>query len=69
MNTSFKNVILFSLCLHCIFHFCWEAFFEYKLFNDSKSFDKLSIIIILIYFAFELVFTFYVIDKLYKSKE
>lgn len=66
---NLKNIIFFLLYLHCLFHFYWEAFFEYKLFNDSKSFDNLSIIIILMYFVCELFFTFYVINKLYKSEE
>lgn len=68
-ETSFKNIILFLLYVHCLFLFYWEAFFEYHLFNDSKSFDTSSIVIILIYFVFELAFTFYVVNRLYKEEE
>lgn len=68
-NIRFKNIIISFLCLHCIFHFCWEAFFEYNLFKDSKSFSISSIVIILIYFIFELFLTFYMVNRLYKSKD
>jgi len=67
VTTSFKYIYLILLYLHCLFHFCCDAFFEYNLFNDSKSFDTVAIVIILSYFIFELFFTFYVINRMYKS--
>lgn len=68
VRTSLKYIYIFVLCLHCIFHFCCDAFYEYDLFNDSKSFNTSAIVIILIYFAFELFLTIYIVDRLYKSK-
>lgn len=64
-----KNLILIILFLHCFLLFYWEAFVEYDLFNDSKSFDTLSISIIIFYFIFELFLSFYVVQRFYKSKE
>jgi hypothetical protein len=58
-----KNSILMILFLHCFFLFYWEAFVEYDLFNDSKSFDTLSISIIIFYFIFELFLSFYVVQR------
>ena len=43
VSTSFKYIYLFLLYLHCIFHFCCDAFFEYNLFTDSESFDTSSV--------------------------
>jgi len=69
VETNLKYIYIFILYLHCIFHFCCDAFYEYNLFNDSKSFSISSIIIILIYFIFELFLTFYIVNKLYQSKD
>lgn len=68
-KTQFKKIVLFILFVHCVLHFFWEAFFEYNLFTDSESFDISSVIIILTYFLFELILTFYVINRLYKSED
>lgn len=59
-------LIVFSNCI-CLFY--WQSIHERQIFTRPERFDTFSKIIILIYFVFELVFTFYVIDKLYKSKE
>lgn len=68
VNTSLKYVFLFLLYLHCIIQFYCIAFYEYNLFHDSQSFDRISKIIILSYFVFELFMTFYLVKRLYKYK-
>ena len=69
MEFDYKNVIIFLAYTNVILQFYLTAFSEYRLFSSPERFDELSIIIILTYFVCELIFTFYVIDKLYKSEE
>lgn len=59
---------LILLC-NCVYLFYWQSIQERQIFTRSERFDNSSIVIILTYFVCELIFTFYVIDKLYKSKE
>ncbi|MFZ0599429.1 MAG: hypothetical protein WAM46_20745 [Flavobacterium sp.] len=66
-RASLKNTVLVVLYFNCLFHFFWEAFFEYDLFNDQQSFSTSAIITILIYFVFELFLTFYLVNRLYKK--
>lgn len=69
MEFAYKNVIAFLAYTNVLLQFYLTAFCEYRLFSSPERFDKLSITIILTYFVSELVFTLYVINKLYKSKE
>lgn len=69
MVKRFKKAVLLILLIHCFLHFCWEAFFEFDLFGDSKSFDDSAIVTILFYFIFESFSTYYVIYRLYRTKE
>lgn len=59
-------LVLYS---NCIYLFYWQSNYERQLFTRPERFDTFSIVIILVYFVCELIFTFYVIDKLYKSEE
>ena len=63
---NLKDLTLLILFLHCFLLFYWEAFVEYDLFNDSKSFTVQSIFTIIIYFIFELFLSFYLVNRLYK---
>lgn len=57
------------LLSNCIYLFYWQSIQERQIFTRSERFDNSSIVIISIYFVFELFFTFYFINKWYKSGE
>jgi hypothetical protein len=58
-------LIVFSNCI-CLFY--WQSNYEWQLFTRPEWFDTSAIVIILIYFVFELFLTFYVVNRLYKSE-
>jgi predicted permease len=59
-------LVLFS---NCIYLFYWQSTYERQMFTRPERFETSSIVIILIYFVFELFLTFYVINRLYKSED
>ena len=58
-------LVLYS---NCIYLFYWQSNYERQLFTRPDRFDTSSIVIILVYFVCELIFTFHIINKLYKSE-
>lgn len=69
MKTNYKKVILFLALGNCLLEFYINLIYQYRFFTKPEWFDTSSIIIILSYFVFELIFTFYLINILYKSKD
>jgi hypothetical protein len=67
MEFEYKELTLFLVYLNCLLQFYFSAFSEYSLLSSPERFDNLSIVIIVIYFVFELFFSFYVVNRLYKS--
>ncbi|GAA3784283.1 hypothetical protein GCM10022423_46940 [Flavobacterium ginsengiterrae] len=69
MKFNYKNIMLFLVFGNCFLGFYLCSFSEYKLFSSPERFNNLSIIIVLIYFAFELALTFYILNKLYDDHD
>lgn len=69
MKTDYKKVILFLAFGNCLFEFYINLVYQYRFFTKPEWFDTSSVIIIFSYFVFELIFTFYIINKLYKSED
>ncbi|MFZ0599428.1 MAG: hypothetical protein WAM46_20740, partial [Flavobacterium sp.] len=64
-----KTATYLILLANCVCLFYWQSIHERQIFTKSERFETSSIAIILSYFVCELIFTFYVINKLYKSKD
>lgn len=69
MKFKHKGIMMFLVFGNCILEFYINSFYQFQLYSRPERYDTLAISIILTYFACELIFTFYVIDKLYKSEE
>lgn len=64
-----KIATYFVVFSNCISLFYWQSNYERQIFTRTERFDTSSIAIILIYFIFELLLTYYLISRLYKSEE
>ncbi|GAA3784296.1 hypothetical protein GCM10022423_46960 [Flavobacterium ginsengiterrae] len=69
MKIGYKWIMLFLMYSNCLLEFYINTFYQFQLFTRPERYNISAIIIILIYFAFELVLTYYVIIKLYKTNE
>ncbi|MWB96731.1 hypothetical protein GON26_20400 [Flavobacterium sp. GA093] len=69
MKTSYKKVMLFLVFGNCLLEFYINLVYQYRFFTKPEWFNTSSKIIILLYFIFELILTFYVVNRLYKSDD
>ncbi len=63
-----KTATYLVVLSNCICLFYWQSNYERQMFTRPDRFDISSIIIILLYFALELFLTFYIVNRLYRSK-
>jgi len=68
MKTDYKKIILFLAFGNCLLEFYINLIYQYRFFTKPEWFDTSLVIIIFSYFVFELIFTFYIINRLHKSK-
>lgn len=68
MKFDYKGIMLFLVYGNCFLEFYINSIYQFQLFTRPERYNISSIIIILIYFVFELLLTFYVVNRLYKSK-
>jgi len=69
MEFNYKGIMLFLVFGNSLLEFFMCSFYEYKLFSSPERFDTTSIIIVLIYFTFELILTYYMINRLYQTEQ
>ncbi|MEL1255779.1 hypothetical protein AAEO57_18445 [Flavobacterium sp. DGU38] len=68
MKFDYKGIMMFLVLGNCLQQFYINSFYQFRLFTRPESYDTIGKVIILTYFLFELILTFYVINRLYKSE-
>ncbi len=69
MEFDYKNIMFFLVYANCLLVFYLTAFSEYPFFTNHNRFNIFSKIIILIYFVVELFFSYYIVNRLYRSDD
>lgn len=64
-----KNIMMFFVFINCLQEFFFNSILQYQFLKSPERFDISAIISILIYFIFELLLTYYLVNRLYKTTE
>jgi len=65
---NYRGLMTFLLYVNCLLQFYMNSYYQFRLFKNPEWYGLSSIIIIITYLIFELIFTFYIIKIMYKSE-